>query len=239
MEDTKAERIHVTKSKDLGNCQRRIIADIGTAYTESCAQCQEKHKNMRGAATYHYVMKASQTGALITEATVQELHQFTPFHELSGACQVETRQRMTFVENQNEPVQPAQADYLARGSLQYEFASELLQTPLQLIKITNVQTQINEILNHLVRNNMGEVHEDAPLKFVQLAQLLRVAKYETINAIWTQVKAKPAFRRWLLDTVPAIGTQVAIRFIKEKFLAGDVSVVETAQALLVCLHLLE
>ncbi|KPP59788.1 vitellogenin 1-like, partial [Scleropages formosus] len=238
-EDTKAERIHVIKSKDLGNCQKRVMADIGMAYTETCVQCQQKNKNLRGAATYSYVMKPTQSGALIMEAAVQELHQFTPFHELTGAAQMKARQLMTFVEAQNDPVQPIQADYLARGSLQYEFASELLQTPIQLIKVTNAQAQIEEILNHLVKNNAGEVHEDAPLKFVELAQLLRMAKYETINKIWAQVKAKPDFRRWFLDTVPAIGTQVALRFIKEKFLAGEVTVIETAQALLAALHLVE
>lgn len=37
---------------------------------------------------------------------------------------------------------PIEAQYLHRGSLQYEFSTELLQTPIQLFKINNVQAQV-------------------------------------------------------------------------------------------------
>lgn len=54
--------------------------------------------------------------------------------------------------------------------------------------------QIVEVLNHLVTYNVEKVHEDAPLKFVELIQLLRVASFERIEALWTQYKVKPAYR---------------------------------------------
>ncbi|KAJ8408504.1 hypothetical protein AAFF_G00259180 [Aldrovandia affinis] len=238
-EDAKAERIYITKTKDLNHCEERIMMDVGMAYTETCVRCQEMGKNLRGAAAYNYVMKPTATGALITEATVQEVHQFTPFNEMTGAAQMEARQVMTFLEIQNVAVQPIQADYIARGSLAYEFASEILQTPIELIRINNAEAQIVEILNHLVTNNMAVVHDDAPLKFVQLIQLLRVASYENIDAIWAQFKAEPVFRRWILDAVPAIGTRAALMFIKEKFLADDLTITEGAQALMVAMQLVK
>lgn len=39
-EDTKAERIHLSKTKDLNHCQERIIKDIGLAYVERCPECE-------------------------------------------------------------------------------------------------------------------------------------------------------------------------------------------------------
>ncbi len=39
-EDAKADRILLTKTKDLNHCQERIIKDIGLAYTERCAECE-------------------------------------------------------------------------------------------------------------------------------------------------------------------------------------------------------
>lgn len=86
-------------------------------------------------------------------------------------------------------------------------------------------------------NNEAKVHEDAPLKFIELIQLLRVARFETIEALWNQVKAKPDHRHWILNAVPAIGTHEALRFIKEKFLAGEVTIAEAAQALLAAVHM--
>lgn len=36
-----------------------------------------------------------------------------------------------------------EAQYLHRGSLKYEFSTELLQTPIQLIRINNAQAQVS------------------------------------------------------------------------------------------------
>ncbi|MEQ2219119.1 Vitellogenin [Xenoophorus captivus] len=82
-EDARIENILLTKTRDLNNCQERLMKDIGLAYTEKCEKCQEK-----------------------------------------------------------DPIPSIKAEYRHRGSLKYEFSNELLQTPLQLIKITNAQTQV-------------------------------------------------------------------------------------------------
>lgn len=48
----------------------------------------------------------------------------------------------------------------------------------------------------------------------------------------------PFFHRyWILNAVPAIGTHVAIRFIKEKLLVGELSIAEVAQALIASVHM--
>jgi len=44
-------------------------------------------------------------------------------------------------------------------------------------------------------------------------------------------------RHWMLSSIPAIGTHVALKFIKEKLIAGDLTYAEGAQALLSSVHL--
>ena len=44
-------------------------------------------------------------------------------------------------------------------------------------------------------------------------------------------------RHWILNAVPSIGTHAAIRFIKEKFLIGELSIAEAAQALMASVHM--
>uniref|UniRef100_A0A671N8G3 Vitellogenin-like n=1 Tax=Sinocyclocheilus anshuiensis TaxID=1608454 RepID=A0A671N8G3_9TELE len=236
-EDPKANHIIVTKSKDLSHCQEKIIKDIGLAYTERCAECTERDKSLIETATYNYIMKPAAAGVLIAEATVEEVHQFSPLNEIHGAAMMEAKQTLAFVEIEKTPVVPIKADYLARGSLQYEFATEILQTPIQLMKISDAPAQIIEILKHLVANNVAMVHDDAPLKFVQLIQLLRFATLENIEAIWAQFKDKPVYRRWLLDALPAVGTPVIVKLLKEKFLAGELTIPEFIQALVVALQM--
>ncbi|XP_049910405.1 vitellogenin-2-like isoform X2 [Epinephelus moara] len=236
-EDAKADRILLTKTKDLSHCQERIIKDIGLAYTERCAECEARGKTLKGTAAFNYIIKPAATGALILEASATELIQFSPFNILNGAAQMEAKQVLTFLEIEKTPVEPIRAEYLHRGSLQYEFGSELLQTPIQLLRISNAEAQIVEILNHLVTNNVVKVHEDAPLKFIELVQLLRVARLESIEALWTQFKARPDHRHFILHAIPAIGTHVALKFLKEKFIAGELTIAEAAQALLASVHM--
>uniref|UniRef100_UPI003AAA2895 vitellogenin-like n=1 Tax=Centroberyx gerrardi TaxID=166262 RepID=UPI003AAA2895 len=236
-EDERAERILLTKTRDLNHCQEKIIKDIGLAYTEKCVKCQQDTKNLRGAAAYNYILKPVSDGVIILEAAVDELIQFSPFNEMNGAAQMETKQSLVFLEIQKAPLVPLEAEYLHHGSLKYEFATELLQTPIQLIKINNAQAQIVEILNHLVAHNTEKVHEDAPLKFLELIQLLRVAHLQDIEMIWNQYKTRPAFRHWILEAIPAIGTPVALRFIKEKVLEGDATFAELTQALMASMHM--
>lgn len=57
-----------------------------------------------------------------------------------------------------------------------------------------IPKQIVEILNHLVTYNVAKVHEDAPLKFIELVQLMRVARFESIEALWSQFKVRPDYR---------------------------------------------
>ncbi len=52
---------------------------------------QQRVRSLIETATYNYIMKPSSTGVLITEATVEEVHQFSPFNEIHGAAQMEAK----------------------------------------------------------------------------------------------------------------------------------------------------
>uniref|UniRef100_A0A3Q3AEG8 Vitellogenin-2-like n=1 Tax=Kryptolebias marmoratus TaxID=37003 RepID=A0A3Q3AEG8_KRYMA len=236
-EDSKAERIYLTKTKDLNHCADRVSMDVGLAgYVDRCAECQSRAKYLKGASAVTYVMKPSASGSLILEATSSELIQFSPFNIVNGAAQTETKQILKFLDVKMAPIEPIKADYLPRGSLTYEMGTELLQTPIQLLRISNVEAQIVETLNHLVNLNLGKAHEESPLKFIELIQLLRVAKYETIETLWSQFKAKDDYRHWMLSSIPAIHNHVALKFIKEKFIAGDLTYFEVGQALMLSIQ---
>lgn len=48
-------------------------------------------KNLRGATAYNYVLKPVASGIMILEAAVSELIQFSPFTEMNGAAQMQTK----------------------------------------------------------------------------------------------------------------------------------------------------
>uniref|UniRef100_A0A8C3AYQ0 Vitellogenin domain-containing protein n=1 Tax=Cyclopterus lumpus TaxID=8103 RepID=A0A8C3AYQ0_CYCLU len=235
-EDAKDDRILLTKSKDLNQCQEKIMKDIGMVHGERCVECEARGQSLKGAAAFNYIIKPTATGALILEASGTEIMQVSPFNILNGAAQMESKQSLTFLDIQKAPLDPVKGEYLHRGSVQYEFGSELLQTPIQLLKITNIKAQVVELLEHMVTHNVDVVHKHAPLKFIELLQLLRVAKCDILETLWTQYKNRVHFRRWILNIVPAIGTTTALRFLKEKFLSGELSLAESSKTLLASLH---
>uniref|UniRef100_A0AAR2K7R8 Vitellogenin domain-containing protein n=1 Tax=Pygocentrus nattereri TaxID=42514 RepID=A0AAR2K7R8_PYGNA len=236
-EDEKTHEITVLKSKDLTNCHERVIKDTGFAHAEKCVECQQRLQSLTGTATYNYTMKPTDAGVQLSEATVDEIHQYSLFNTRTGAVQMRVRQTLQLMEVQNTPIAPDTAQYSARGSLKYEFGAELLQTPIQLLEIKNAVAQTAEVLQHLAANNVDMVHEDAPLKFLELIQLLRAATFENIEAIWNQHKTKPLHRQWILDAAPLAGTPAALRFINEKFQADEFSAPEFTRALLLGLHM--
>ncbi|XP_048022033.1 vitellogenin isoform X2 [Megalobrama amblycephala] len=236
-EDEENNHTIITKSRDLTLCQERIMKDVGLTYIEKCNECQQREKSLSGVATYSYTMKPTPTGVVFTEATVQEIHQFTPHYEIGDATQMETRQTLTFLEIMASPIIPISAEYLARGSLQYEFSTETVWSPIQLMRISNPQAQIVDALNHLATKKLEEVHEDVPLKYIQLIQLMRFASADAVEGIWSQFKTRPNFRKWILDAVPAVGTLAALKFIKKIILADKLSIPEFTQVLLAAVHM--
>lgn len=48
-----------------------------------------------------------------------------------------------------------------------------------------------------------------------------------------------SFRQWILDTIPVTGSPAALRFIKEKFLANELTTAETVQAMIASVHMIQ
>ncbi|MGH0139051.1 UNVERIFIED_CONTAM: hypothetical protein FKN15_070978 [Acipenser sinensis] len=238
-EDRKANKIIVTKSKDLNNCNEKIKMDIGMAYSHTCSNCRKIRKNTRGTAAYTYILKPTDAGTLITQATSQEVHQLTPFNEMTGAAITEARQKLVLEDAKVVHVTVPEQELKNRGSIQYQFASEILQTPIQLFKTRSPETKIKEVLQHLVQNNQQQVQSDAPSKFLQLTQLLRACTHENIEGIWRQYEKTQLYRRWILDALPAAATPTAFRFISQRIMKRDLTDAEAIQTLVTAMHLVQ
>ncbi|XP_048457519.1 vitellogenin-like [Rhincodon typus] len=231
-ENKKANRIIVTKSKDLNNCQEKVMLFTGAVYAELCPICQQWSRNIRASATFTHTLKPTATGAILQEARVQEVHQFTPFNERDGAAIMEARQHLVLVNIRPAVIHEQQVQFVNRGTLKYRFDENILLKPIKLTKIQNVEKAIQDTLTHLER-----VHSDTAAKFLQLVQLLRSTTEETIDTLCRKSHNHQLHTRpWILSALPAVGTSAALNFLKTKIQNLDISVADTAQVLALAMH---
>ncbi|XP_067892712.1 vitellogenin-like [Heterodontus francisci] len=236
-ENKKAQRITVTKSKDLNDCQEKVMTYTGVAYADLCPTCQQRSRNIRASATFTHLLKPTAAGAILQEAKVQEVHQFTPFHELDGAAIMEARQILVLVNIKAAVMHQLQVQFVERGTLKYNFDKNVLHRPIQLMKPQNVEKAILETLNNLELHNQEKIHSDTPAKFLQLVQLLRSAPDETLASVWRNTHNNQLrTRRWIIFALPAVGTTGALRFLKSKIDQIDITMGDAAQALVVAMH---
>ncbi|NWS51043.1 VIT1 protein, partial [Chunga burmeisteri] len=236
-ENKRANLVYVTKSKDLNSCEEKVQMVTGSAYTHPCWTCQQRNKNSKATATYNYKIKYTRNEAVITQADVEEIHQFAPFNEITGGnAIVEARQKLALIDVQKHMAEVPPKEFQNRGSLQYRFGSELLQLPVHLFKIKNVESQIEESLQDLVESMTEQFPSEAPAKALKLMHLFRAANEDNYESVWKQFSSRPAYRRCILDIIPAVASHHALRFLRQKMERQELTNWEAAQTVLVALH---
>ncbi|XP_030352099.1 vitellogenin-1-like [Strigops habroptila] len=236
-ENKRANLVYVTKSKDLNSCEEKVQLVTGSAYTQPCRTCQQRNKNSQATATYNYKIKYTRNEVVITQADVEEIHQFAPFNEITGGnAIVEARQKLALTDVQKQMAEVPPKEFQDRGSLQYQFGSELLQLPVHLFKIKNVESQIEESLQDLVETTSEQLPRDAPAKALKLMHLFRAANEDNYESVWKQFSSRPVYRRYILDIIPAVASHRALRFLRHKMERQELTNWEAAQTVLVALH---
>ncbi|XP_078264245.1 vitellogenin-like [Rhinoraja longicauda] len=234
-EDKRKERVTIIKSKDLNNCQERVVKHTGMAYTELCPSCQLRGKNIRASVTFTHVLKPTAAGAILQEAKVREVHQFTPFHELDGTLRVETRQSL-ILEQITTATVTAVPDLQSQRSLQFRSDRSVLQQPFMLTRDQNIILKVKDILSHIAKNNVQNIHSDAPSRFLELIQLLRSSDHSSLVEVWRMVKNQPELRRWFIEALPAVGTIDSLKCVKSHIQESEISGLEILQTLLLAMH---
>ncbi|XP_069795479.1 vitellogenin-like [Narcine bancroftii] len=234
-EDRRKERMVIIKSKDLNNCQEKVIEHTGMAYMQTCPTCQQRGKNIRASSSSTLVLKPTRSGAIIREVRVRQNHQFTPFQELDGNLLLETRQSL-ILEKVTSTVARPTPEFTNRGSLQYHSDISILQQPFMLVREQNLIPKIKDTLSHLAQHNILELHADAPSRFLELVQLMRYASYSSLTEIWRFVRNRTDLRQWFLEAIPAVGTIDALKCLKTRIQDSEINYWETLQSLVLTMH---
>ncbi|NXN97023.1 VIT2 protein, partial [Rhinopomastus cyanomelas] len=234
--DSKNNHAIIFKSKDLTNCQEKVVKNVGMAHIRSCSTCSLKARNIKGTVMFTYKMKYDDSGALMTSATSKQLYQFAPFNEPNGVAVMEARQELSLVDIKGTSVKAAETPLQNQGSLRYHFAEELIQMPVPLIRIENPGVQLTETLRQLVQDNKEGATKEASAKFLQVVRFLRIVALDQMESLWKQFASDPPYRRWFLSAICAAGTTDSVRFLKQKVHDEKLNIWEAAAALPLAFH---
>ncbi|XP_069050631.1 vitellogenin-like [Lepisosteus oculatus] len=234
--DKKSKEIYITRSTDLRNCQEKAEKYIGLANAPKCKNCKEKGSQAEETVTYTYTMKLTDEGALITEANVQEMHQFTPFNVKEGTSLLEATKTFVLVNVKDAQGKPPKILLQNKGNLKYKFGSELNQIPLVLMKMENPEFKIAELIQRLVQANTQQIDANSTTDILKLYQVLRGSTIANLEAVWKKSSDDTNKRRWLLDSMTAISDTKIITFVKNRIRNKEITPNEAGQALLVILN---
>ncbi|NWV84780.1 VIT2 protein, partial [Dasyornis broadbenti] len=235
-DDSKNNRATISKSKDLTDCQEKVVKNLGMAYTRPCPTCSLKARNIKGTVTFTYKMKYDDSGALLTSAMSDQVYQISPFNEPNGAAVMEARQELSLVGIKSPPISASTSRLQNQGSLHYHFSGELLQMPIPLIRIKNPDLQLTETLRQLVQNNEKGATKEASAKFLQMVQLFRVVTLDQIESLWLQFVNELPYRPWFLSAICAAGATDTFRFLKQKIHEEKLNIWEAAATLPLAFH---
>ncbi|XP_015492320.1 vitellogenin-2-like [Parus major] len=230
-DDSNNNRATISKSKDLTDCQDKAVKNLGMAYIRPCPTCPLKARNIKGTATFTYKMKYDDSGASLTSAMSDQVYEISPFNEPNGVVVMEARQELSLVGVKQPPISAPTSQLQKQGSLRYHFSGELLQMPIPLIRIKNLDLQLTETLRQLVQNNEKGDTKEASAKFLQMVQLFRVATLDQINSLWLHFVNEPPYRPWFLSAICAAGATDTFRFLKQKIHDGKLNIWEAAVTL--------
>ncbi|KFU96396.1 Vitellogenin-2, partial [Chaetura pelagica] len=236
IQDDRNNRATVFKSKDLTDCQEKVVKNTGTAYVRPCPTCPPKTRNIKGMVMFTYKMKYEDSGTLMTSVTSKQTYQISPFNEPNGIAGMEARQELSLVNIKRTPISAPKTRLQNQGSLRYHFAGELLQMPVPLMRIKNTDLQLTETLRQLIRKNEEGATKEASAKFLQMIRLFRVVTLDQIESLWAQFANNPPYRPWFLSAICAAGATDTFRFLKQKIHDKKLSIWEVAATLPLAFH---
>ncbi|NXO37563.1 VIT2 protein, partial [Locustella ochotensis] len=235
-DDSKNNRATISKSKDLTDCQDKAVKNLGMAYIRPCPTCPLRARNIKGTVSFTYKMKYDDSGASLMSAMSDQVYQISPFNEPNGVAVMEARQELSLVGIKRPPISAPTSQLHKQGSLRYHFSEELLQMPIPLIRIKNLDLQLTETLRQLVQNNEKGATKEASAKFLQMVQLFRVATLDQIESLWLQFVNELPYRPWFLSAICAAGATDTFRFLKQKIHDEKLNIWEAAVALPPAFH---
>jgi len=169
---------NIIKTKDLTNCEKRGINEIGLQTTTIQSEASPL-KPLASSSKCTY--KVDQTS--IKEVSCEEEHVFRPFsagYETTSGAVTTVKQTMKKVkEDKTKAKKPAIQEYTVNSGMLFDHAKE------EMTNVPSITSEVDEIMSRLVdkKGNLA-AKQDSAHEFTALVQVLRKMDDKRMKPIW-------------------------------------------------------
>uniref|UniRef100_A0A8C7LT01 Vitellogenin 3, phosvitinless n=1 Tax=Oncorhynchus mykiss TaxID=8022 RepID=A0A8C7LT01_ONCMY len=235
-EDANSQELSVTQIVDINNCKKKAAIYRGMALAVDNKLSKERGDSVISTVRYVYTVKPTVDGGLIKKAHALERQHFSPFNVKGGNSKLQATKELVLLSVTDTVVTPAVGPMISRGNLVYKFVKVLAQIPILMKKLDDPVPKIADMIKRLAQANIYQTDSATSEDVVVLFQLLRVTSLENHEVLWKQLSGNDEHRRWLLDTIVEVADARVLKFLKNRFKAGDVSANEAGQTLLIAFN---
>nr|BAM22590.1 phosvitinless vitellogenin [Salvelinus leucomaenis] len=235
-EDANSQELSVTQIVDINNCKEKAAIYRGMALAVDNKLSKERGDSVISTVRYVYTVKPTVDGGLIKKAHALERQHFSPFNVKGGNSKLQAMKELVLLRVTDTVVTPTVGPMISRGNLVYKFVKALAQIPILMKKLDDPVPKIADMIKRLAQANIYQTDSATSEDVVFLYQLLRVTSLENHEVLWKQLSGNDEHRRWLLDTIVEVADARVLKFLKNRFKAGDVSANEAGQTLLIAFN---
>ncbi|KAK1806020.1 hypothetical protein P4O66_013062 [Electrophorus voltai] len=235
-ENTTTKELYVTQVVDIANCQQKVAIYDGMALTEENKISKERGENVVATVKYAYTVKSTGSGGLITQASANERHHFSPFNVKGGNSKLQAIRNIVLLKETDTVGKPVTGQVKSKGNLMYQIEKGLWQMPILMTDLTKPVPKIIDLIKHLAQDNIHQLNGATSADVLNLIQLLRSTTQEDLELLWKQLSTNNDHRRWFLDTVVEVTDERVLKFLQKRFKAADISANEAGQTLLLAFN---
>uniref|UniRef100_A0A6Q2Y8M3 Vitellogenin domain-containing protein n=1 Tax=Esox lucius TaxID=8010 RepID=A0A6Q2Y8M3_ESOLU len=232
VEDSHSQDLEVTHVVDTNNCREKAAIYRGMALAVVNKLSKERGNSVISTVRYVYTLEPTVHGGLIKKAHALERQHFSPFNVKGGNSKL---QLVLVSVTDTVAISPA-GPMVSRGNLVYKFVNFPGPIPILMTKSDDSVPKIVKMIMRLAEANIYQVDSLTSEDVFVLFQLLRGTSLEDLEALWIQLSGNDEHRRWFLDTVVEVADARVLKFIKNRFKAGDVSANEAGQSILIAFN---
>ncbi|XP_046713777.1 vitellogenin 3, phosvitinless [Silurus meridionalis] len=237
IEENEADKeLHVIQNVDIKNCHQKAEVYQGMALSQESKFSRERGENVITTVKYACTIKSTGDGGLITKASAHERHYFSPLNVKGSNSKVKAIWNIELLRQADIVGKPITGQVKSRGNLMYQAEKDLGPMPILMTSLNSPALKVADLLKRLAQAHIYQVNSTASADVLELIQLLRVTSYEDLELLWKQLSGHDEHRRWFLDTVVEVADGRVLKFLKNRFKAGDVSASEAGQAILVAFN---